>query len=542
MDTAPEVSLEDPMVSSRTVLDPSTQVMTQNVPYADLTLPVQGPRNPRGLLARSAANNVLTGRVEQQAYSEHDFRLQYNTYQAFGYAQDPSVLSTRADGSLGAGVDGSGLVGDVDRAKQQDRATIMDRRGRNEHRVKRQAKGDASILEGEGAYKGPWAGYEGEIQGQPEGAAENGEKSKGEEKEVKIEEIQGEERVDEAFGSERSIFHGDQEFDYLGRSYLHVPQDQGIDLNHEPGSQDCFAPKKCIHTWKGHSKAVSSIRFFPNSGHLLLSGGMDGKVKLWDVYHDRRCLRTFLGHKKAIKQAEFSPDGTRFLTTSYDRTIKLWDTETGKCIHSFTNGKVANCVAFHPDQPSTFLAGCADRRIIQWDMDEGKVTQEYDQHLGAVNTVTFVDGNRRFITTSDDKTLRAWEFGIPVVIKYIADPYMHSMPSVALHPERKWLACQSLDNQILVYGATDRFRQARNRRFTGHNVSGYACQVSFSPDGRFLTSGDSNGKVFFWEWRSCKKFKEIRAHDGVCIGVTWHPQETSKVATCGWDGLIKYWD
>ena len=37
----------------------------------------------------------------------------------------------------------------------------------------------------------------------------------------------------------------------------------------------------------------------------------------------------------------------------------------------------------------------------------------------------------------------------------------------------------------------------------------------------------------------CSKFK---AHDAVCIGCAWHPHETSKVVTCGWDGLIKYWD
>ncbi len=38
------------------------------------------------------------------------------------------------------------------------------------------------------------------------------------------------------------------------------------------------------------------------------------------------------------------------------------------------------------------------------------------------------------------------------------------------------------------------------------------------------------------------KFVLVQAHSTVTIGVEWHPLETSKVATCGWDGLIKYWD
>lgn len=48
--------------------------------------------------------------------------------------------------------------------------------------------------------------------------------------------------------------------------------------------------------------------------------------------------------------------------------------------------------------------------FIQWDIRSGEIVQEYDRHLGAVNTITFVDENRRFVTTSDDKSLRVWEW------------------------------------------------------------------------------------------------------------------------------------
>ena len=54
---------------------------------------------------------------------------------------------------------------------------------------------------------------------------------------------------------------------------------------------------------------------------------------------------------------------------------------------------------------------------------------------------------------------------------------MHSMPSVALHPSGSNVVCQSLDNQILVYAAKDRFRLNSKKRFAGHLNSGYACQV-----------------------------------------------------------------
>ena len=61
-------------------------------------------------------------------------------------------------------------------------------------------------------------------------------------------------------------------------------------------------------------------------------------------------------------------------------------------------------------------------KVSAWDIRSGNIVQEYDRHLNPINSITFIDDNKRFVTTSDDKSIRVWEWDIPVDFKYIADP------------------------------------------------------------------------------------------------------------------------
>jgi len=469
--------------------------------------------------------------------TEHAFRTQHLTHSIFGYSQNPSVDP-----------DAPAMLGSVEAAEANNYAMLDSVRiphaKRKELKRKRNSKGDLETVDGDNAYVGPWASWadESPLAMVPEGeeGAEDEEESESESEAAVIKKTKPKRG---APGQESSVFHGKSMTDYQGRTYISPPLGEAPHLQSELGSQESFIPKGCIHTWTGHTNGVSVIRLFPETGHLLLSGSMDTKIKLWDVYTHGNCLRTFHGHGKAVKDVTFSNDGRKFLSCGYDRFLKLWDTETGQCLQRFNNGRIPYVVRFHPDddKQNIFLAGMSDKKIIQYDINSGEITQEYDQHLGPVNTITFVDENRRFVTTSDDKTIRAWDFDIPVVIKYIAEPHMHSMPAVTLHPSKKYFAAQSLDNQILVY-STDSFRQNRKKRFAGHSVAGYACQVSFSPDGKWISSGDGEGNVVFWDWRTGRIKSRLRAHSKVVIAHEWLPHETSKVVTASWDGLIKLWD
>jgi pre-mRNA-processing factor 17 len=307
----------------------------------------------------------------------------------------------------------------------------------------------------------------------------------------------------------------------------------------------CFLPKKLIHSWNGHQNGVQKILWFPNSAHLLLSGGLDGKVKIWDVFKERNCLSTYSGHARGIRDIAFSNDGKTFVSSSFDKNIKVWDTESGRVKNTIARNKLGYALKIHPDDDKQHivLVGCSDRKIYQYDLRTSDFIQEYDRHLDAVNTITFINENRWILSTSDDKTIRVWEYGIPEQIKYIAEPSMHSIPYVSTDPSGKRLLMQSMDNTILVYEVVQKIRLNKNKLFSGHNNAGYGCQVGMSPDGRFVVSGDGQGKCYFWDWKTTRVATNIKAHEGPCMGVLWHPQKTSKVVSCGWgDNLIKFWD
>ena len=72
--------------------------------------------------------------------------------------------------------------------------------------------------------------------------------------------------------------------------------------------------------------------------------------------------------------------------------------------------------------------------LFEWDIRANRIVQRYDDHMGAVNSVTFIDDCRRFVTTSDDKKILIWDYGTPVVTKHISEPHLHSVPHMSVHP------------------------------------------------------------------------------------------------------------
>ncbi|CUM63306.1 uncharacterized protein PRCAT00000877001 [Priceomyces carsonii] len=342
-----------------------------------------------------------------------------------------------------------------------------------------------------------------------------------------------------------SEFVGSSQFDYLGRSYMHVPKDIGISLTKDVGSIENFVPKKVIYTFNGHLKGVNKLEFFPKSGHLLLSGGNDGKIKLWSLYGKRELLRIYSGHDLSVKDVTFNSTGTQFLSCSFDKRINLWDTETGRILKTIRVKATPNALKFNPNNENEFLVGLANRNIEHYDLTSSDLQtpiQVYDHHLGAINSLLIIENGSRFMSTSDDKSVKFWDWQINIPVKSISDPSLHSMPCSAIYPGCNYIALQNMDNSIKVIQGHGKYRFNKKKVFRGHNVAGYGIELDISPDGKIIMSGDSKGNGYFWDWKTTKLIKKLPVSNKLIKCIRFHPQESSKVIMAGASGEIFYCD
>jgi WD40 repeat protein len=81
-------------------------------------------------------------------------------------------------------------------------------------------------------------------------------------------------------------------------------------------------------TLTGHSGYVRSVAYSPDGKHLV-SGSSDKTVKVWDSQTGKEEC-TLTGHSDFVRSVAYSPDGKHIVSGSDDRTVKVWDSQTGK--------------------------------------------------------------------------------------------------------------------------------------------------------------------------------------------------------------------
>ena len=118
---------------------------------------------------------------------------------------------------------------------------------------------------------------------------------------------------------------------------------------------------------------------------------------------------TLVGHADAVWSVAFSPDGQRLASGSLDRTVKIWDSATGKELFTLKGhaGWVTS-VAFSPDG-QRLASASSDQTVKLWDSATGKELLALKGHAGPVSSVAFSPNGQRLASASNDQTVKIWD-------------------------------------------------------------------------------------------------------------------------------------
>lgn len=259
---------------------------------------------------------------------------------------------------------------------------------------------------------------------------------------------------------------------------------------------------QCQQTLSGNSP-VNSVAISPN-GQFLASGYEDKTIRLWNL-ETGEIISTLMGHSQSVKSVAFSPNGTILATGSDDQTVKLWDWKNDQEIYTLSgHSHAVKSVAFSPDG-QVLASGSWDKTIKLWNIQTGVAEKTLTGHRLQVSAVAFSPTGHILGSASCDRTVRLWD-----LTSGTSTPlYGHAWAvfAIAFSPDGKTLATGSDDNTIILWDW-----KTRKILYTlsGHSWSVVA--LTFSPDGKTLVSGSWDQTIQLWQVSTGQKIATLIGH------------------------------
>jgi WD40 repeat protein len=162
------------------------------------------------------------------------------------------------------------------------------------------------------------------------------------------------------------------------------------------------APSPAITSW------ISSVAFSPD-GRRLLSGSVDKTLRLWDAESGQE-IRSFAGHQGWVSRASpFRPTADACSPAATTRRYASGMPNPGTRSAPWPGIRVwISSVAFSPDG-RRLLSGSVDKTLRLWDAESGHEIRSFAGHQGWISSVAFSPDGRRLLSGSDDQTLRLWD-------------------------------------------------------------------------------------------------------------------------------------
>lgn len=261
-------------------------------------------------------------------------------------------------------------------------------------------------------------------------------------------------------------------------------------------------PDGIVATLKGHTEIVYAVAFSPD-GKYVVTGSFDKTLKLWETATGKE-IKSFggpAGHQNLVLSVAFSPNGRVLASGAADHTAKLWDARDvtpAAPIKTLPHANLVDAVAFNPT--GTLLAtGGHDGKVSIWDVDKGQPVRHITAHtapmLAQIYCVTWSPDGKYLVSGSLDRSLKLWDAATGSLVReFKGYAEIDALPvfgagTVCL------LACPLQHAPFLaastaIPGRTGKYVEKGHR-------DGVFC-AAFSPDGNLLASGSSDRSIKLW--------------------------------------------
>ncbi|KAL6756673.1 WD40-repeat-containing domain protein [Haematococcus lacustris] len=247
----------------------------------------------------------------------------------------------------------------------------------------------------------------------------------------------------------------------------------------------------CLAVLNGHELDVNTVA---TDGRVIASGSDDKTVRVWDVATGK-CMHTLKEHTDVVKAVALSLDGRIIVSGSNDKTIRVWDVTTGRCIHTLVgHSRYVDCVALSPNGKIMF-SGSRDKTLRVWDLATGTELLPLKGHKGWVTCLTVSSDGKLLASGSSvgDHIIRVWDMDTRKC-KEFQEGHKFDVHSVAFNPDASILVSGSNDFTIKVWDMASGSCTHSCKEHTSGVTS-----VVFSPCGKVVVSGSADKTIRVWD-------------------------------------------
>jgi len=258
----------------------------------------------------------------------------------------------------------------------------------------------------------------------------------------------------------------------------------------------------------GHTKAVTSCCFSPDSRYII-SSSYDRTLKIWNIEQGGILLKTLTGHTDTINYCSFSPDGKKIASASHDKSIILWDLASGIIEKKFIGHTAGvNLCCFSPDGKK-IASTSFDRTVKIWDLN-GKILRNIEQHQSPWGDSCCFSPDGKKLVTSDATFGYIWETET-FYQKKTFRPESEQAYCCSSHDGNLIGVASTRDNHLSIWDANSAKEIVTLKHKTGHNFGWSRSCCDFSPNDKYIITPDEEA-IEMWDINARTKILTYHGH------------------------------